>query len=105
MWRFLLVVLALATPAIAQVGPREDNSILDQLVPESFKLTGTATAAMNGIVWRTSINYALTNNSGMNLYLGIERSGVSLGSCTEAETSSGDCRYCHRQGSAFISVR
>jgi hypothetical protein len=89
MWRLLLVALALATPAFAQVAPREDTSILEQLVPESFRLTGTATAARNGFLWRTTINYALTNNSGMNLFLGIDRSGVSLGSCTEAEAANG----------------
>jgi hypothetical protein len=88
MWRYLFLSLAFAAPAIAQV-TREDNSIFDQLVPESFKLSGSAIAAFSGLEWRTTINYALTNDSGMNLFLGIERSNVSLGSCTDVESSSG----------------
>jgi len=89
MWRYLFISLTFAAPATAQVIDREDHSILDQLVPESFKLSGTATVAFSGLRWRTTINYALTNDSGMNLFVGIERSGVSIGSCTDVESSGG----------------
>lgn len=89
MWRSLFLTLALAVPATAQAMQRDDHSIIDQLVPESFKLSGSAIAAFSGLSWRTTVNYALTNDSGMNLFLGIERSGVSLGSCTEAESAVG----------------
>ncbi len=89
MWRYLFLALTFAAPASAQVMDREDHSILDQLVPESFKLSGSAIASFTGLAWRTTVSYALTNDSGMNLFLGIERSGVSLGSCTEVESGSG----------------
>lgn len=87
---FLVFLALLASPAVAQIAPKQqDDSILEQLVPESFKLTASATAQRTGLVWRTTISYGLKNDSGMNLYMGVDRSSVALGSCTEAETSTG----------------
>jgi hypothetical protein len=86
MWRYLFIFLTFAAPATAQVIDRDDHSILDQLVPDSFKLSGSATAAFSGLGWRTTINYALTNDSGMNLFLGI----VESQTCGKAIQSIGN---------------
>jgi hypothetical protein len=84
----MVVFLALISPAVAQV--LEDNALQEQLVPESFKLEASATAAKANLFdWRTSISYAITNNTGMNLYMGIAMGSVSMGSCTEVRNAHG----------------
>jgi hypothetical protein len=85
---FLCLPLWLPSSASAQV-TRQDESIQQQLVPESFKLEASAVAAKFNWLWNTTINYTITNNSGMNLYLGIMRGGVAIGSCTDAEEIRG----------------
>jgi hypothetical protein len=83
---------ACRSPAFAQVTP-QDESLQEQLVPESFKLEATAVAAKFNWLWNTTINYTIANNSGMNLYLGIMRGGVAIGSCTDAEEASGSLQF------------
>lgn len=88
MLKTIAASLALISPAAAQV--LEDNSLQEQLVPESFKLEASATAAKANLYdWRTSISYAITNNSGMNLYMGIAMGSVSMGSCTDIRNAHG----------------
>jgi hypothetical protein len=88
MLRIIVVLLALASPAFAQV--MDDKAIQEQLVPESFKLEASATAAKADLFnWRTTISYAITNNSGMNLYMGVMMNSASIGSCTEIRSAHG----------------
>lgn len=89
--RWLAILFTVLTSAaFAQVAPKQtDETILEQLVPESFKLTASATAQRTGIIWRTAISYALKNDSGMNLYMGVDRSSVAFGTCNDAESSTG----------------
>jgi hypothetical protein len=93
MLRFVALIFASAflfcqSPASAQVS-QQDQSLQEQLVPESFKLEASATASKFNWWWTTTINYSIVNNSGMNLYLGIMSGGVSIGSCTQAEEARG----------------
>jgi len=84
--------LCLASPASAQVSP-QDESLQQQLVPESFRIEATALASKFNWLWNTTISYTITNNSGMNLYLGIMKGGVSIGSCTDAEEVRGSLQF------------
>ena len=89
MLRFVaILMLALASPAFAQV-TQQDESLQQQLVPESFKLEGSAIAQQFNWMWNTTVAYSVTNNSGMNLYLGIMINGIAIGSCANAERATG----------------
>lgn len=83
MRRLFTLLLLIASPALAQVQNQPDISLQEQLLPESFKITGSATAIghLTGY-WETTLVYSLTNNSGMNLYLGIAQNSLALGACT-----------------------
>lgn len=93
MLRIIAIVLLLTGTATAQV-MQPDQSLQEQLVPDSFKLQASATAAKISLAeWQTAISYALTNNSGMNLYMGIAMRSVAIGSCTEAYTARGGLQF------------
>jgi hypothetical protein len=93
MLRVAMMLALLISPATAQVmGP--DESLQQQLVPESFPFEATAVATkINQFEWTTTISYAVTNKSGMNLYMGVAIGGVSIGSCTRATRASGGLRF------------
>ena len=84
-----LVSLSCVSPACAQV-TQQDESLQEQFVPESFKIEASAVASKFNWLWNTTISYTVTNNSGMNLYLGVMRGGVTIGSCTDAEEITRD---------------
>ena len=89
MLKIILFLLCLTTPLSAQI-LNQDQGVTEQLVPESFKFDGTAQAAKFGLFdWKTTISYSLTNNSGMNLYMGILMGSVGIGSCSEARSVRG----------------
>ncbi len=76
-------------PAFAQV-IAGDNALLEQLVPESLKFEASAVASKADLFnWRTNISYTLTNNSGMNLYMGIMMGSVAIGSCSQVNNARG----------------
>ena len=83
------VSLSCLSPACAQV-TQQDESLQEQFVPESFKIEATAVASKFNWLWNTTISYTVTNNSGMNLYLGVMRGGVTIGSCTDAQEITRD---------------
>ncbi len=93
MLRVAMMLALLMSPAAAQVmGP--DESLQQQLLPESFPFEATAVATkINLFEWTTTITYAVTNKSGMNLYMGVAIGGVSIGSCTRATRASGGLRF------------
>src|SRR5271170_7288362 len=97
------VSLGLSPPASAQV-TQSDESLQEQLVPESFKLEATAVAAKFNWLWNTTISYTITNNSGMNLYLGVMRGGVTIGSCTDAEEIRGSLQFLPNPHATAYSV-
>ena len=82
------VSLSCLSPACAQV-TQQDESLQEQLVPDSFKIEASAVASKFNWLWNTTISYTVTNNSGMNLYLGVMRGGVTIGSCTDAQEIRG----------------
>ena len=86
------VSLGLSPPASAQV-TQSDESLQEQLVPESFRLEATAVAAKFNWLWNTTISYTITNNSGMNLYLGVTQGGVAIGNCTDAQEIRGTLQF------------
>lgn len=89
MLRLLLVLLILTSPVSAQI-MSPDEGLLQQLVPESFPLEASALAAKVSLgEWNTTISYTLSNNSGMNLYMGVLMGSVSIGSCNQATRTSG----------------
>lgn len=89
MLRVIVFAIALiASPAFAQV-TQPDESIHEQLVPESFNLEASGVAEKINWWWNTTVTYSLTNNSGMNLYLGIMMGSVTYGSCTEVRYANG----------------
>ncbi|KYK43223.1 hypothetical protein A1D31_38315 [Bradyrhizobium liaoningense] len=93
MLRIALVFVLLASPAAAQLMSR-DNSLQQQLVPESLPFEATAVATkLNQFEWTTTISYAVTNKTGMNLYMGVAIGGVSIGSCSRATRTSGGLRF------------
>jgi hypothetical protein len=100
---FLTVLILAASPASAQV-TKQDESLQEQFVPESFKLDATAVAAKFNWLWNTTINYSIANNSGMNVYLGIMRGGVALGSCTDAEEARGSLQFLPNPHATAYSV-
>jgi hypothetical protein len=79
----LAAALALASPAVAQVIQKEDDSLQQQLTGESFRIEANAFSAYADQSWRTSVTFAVTNNSGMGLYLGIALGSASIGSCND----------------------
>jgi hypothetical protein len=89
MLRIAVFLVALTSSAFAQVTPREDHSLQEQLVPESFKLA--ASAASHLFVWRwlTTVSYTLKNDSGMNLNIALLDRSISIGSCTEVDDVKG----------------
>jgi hypothetical protein len=70
MFRIIAVFLALISPAFTQVATPAE-SLQEQLVPESFKLSGSAIATRPYAEWWTTVPYTLVNDSGMNLYMGL----------------------------------
>ena len=93
MLRVALLLALLMSPAAAQI-MSPDESLQQQLVPESFPFEATAVATkINQFEWTTTISYAVTNKSGMNLYMGVAIGGVSIGSCTRATRASGGLRF------------
>ena len=93
MLRVAMMIVLLMSPAAAQVMGL-DESLQQQLVPESFPFEATAVATkINQFEWTTTITYAVTNKSGMNLYMGVAIGGVSIGSCTRATRASGGVRF------------
>jgi len=86
------ISFSLSPGASAQV-MQQDESLQEQLVPESFTLEATAIASKFNWLWSTTVSYAVTNHSGMNLYLGIMQGGVTLGSCTDAEEIRGALQF------------
>lgn len=99
----LAMALGSASPALAQVTP-QDESLQEQLVPESFRLDATAVASKFNWLWNTTINYTIVNNSGMNLYLGIMRGGVALGNCADAEEVRGSLQFLPNPHAHVFSV-
>jgi hypothetical protein len=91
------------TPSRAQV-TQQDESLQEQLVPESFKIEATAIASKFNWLWNTTITFAVTNNSGMNLYLGVMRGGVTIGSCTDAEEIRGSLQFLPNPHATAYSV-
>jgi hypothetical protein len=87
MWHLIAGFLLFTTAASAQI-LQDDNSMQEQLLADSFKITASATASNSMNMWRTSIAYGITNNSGMNLYLGISQGGFALGSCTDLDSAT-----------------
>jgi len=84
--------LVFVTPSHAQV-TQPDESLQEQFVPESFKIEGSAIAAQVNWTWNTTVSFTVTNNSGMNLYLGVMRGGVTIGSCTQANDIRGALQF------------
>ena len=76
--------LWLPSGASAQV-TQQDESLQEQFVPESFKIEASAVSSKTNWLWSTSASFTITNNSGMNLYLGVRQGGVTIGSCTDAQ--------------------
>lgn len=91
MRQVIIVAVAMLLPiaASAQIIPNPE-ALQEQLVPESFKLSASATAEKVPYhrLWRTSITYSIANDSGMNLYVGISQQGLAIGSCTEVESAT-----------------
>ena len=88
MLRVLILLLASSAAALAQVS-KQDESLQEQLVPDSFSLTGTATSRNNVWRWQTSISYSIVNKSGINLYIGLLNTGISLGICGDVDATKG----------------
>ena len=88
MLRTIIALIFFTTAASAQIIKGQDGgSLQEQLVPESLPVTATATAAkVNAFEWFATVNYTLTNNSGMNLYMSIADRSVSIGSCTRMQS-------------------
>ena len=89
MVRYFLAVLAMTVAASAQVAPKADDTVLEQIVPESFIVKGDAVANQINWFWRTSISYSIQNKTGLNLYMGVMQGGVSRGSCGDVQTTQG----------------
>jgi len=87
---FIVFALLLAPVAASAQVPQNDEALQEQLVPESFKLSASAAAQKVPYqsFWRTSIAYSITNDSGMNLYLGVSQQGLALGSCTDVYSTT-----------------
>ena len=97
------VSLSCLSPACAQV-TQQDESLQEQFVPDSFKIEATAVASKFNWLWNTTISYTVTNNSGMNLYLGVMRGGVTIGSCTDAQEIRGTLQFLPNPHAHVFSV-
>src|SRR5271168_4403193 len=98
-----VVSLSCLSPACAQV-TQQDESLQEQLVPDSFKIEASAVASKFNWLWNTTVSYTVTNNSGMNLYLGVMRGGVTIGSCTDAEEIRGTLQFLPNPHASAYSV-
>lgn len=83
---------------------KPDESLQEQLVPESFKLTASAVAEFFVWQWKTAVSYTLKNDSGMNLYIGLADNSSSIGSCTQANEVRGGLPPLPAPGQMFFSV-
>jgi hypothetical protein len=97
------ISLCLSSPASAQV-TQQDESLQEQFVPESFKLEASAVSAKFNWLWNATISYSITNNSGMNVYLGIMQGGVAIGNCTDAEEVRGSLQFLPNPHATAYSV-
>ena len=86
------ISFCISLPVTAQV-TQPDETLQEQFVPESFKLEASAIASKFNWLWNTTISYTITNNSGMNLYLGVMRGGVTIGNCTNAQEIRGTLQF------------
>src|SRR5688572_29122001 len=103
MFRITFFLLALTSATHAQV-MREDQSLQEQLVSESFKLSASSVSEHFVWQWRTTVTYTLKNDSGMNLYVGLMDQSASIGSCTEADEIRGALPKLPAPGQMFMSV-
>jgi hypothetical protein len=89
--RLVVVLFLLTVPAVAQVTevPLGDEGLMDQLTPDSLKLEADAIATHDMSSWETAISYQITNNSGMNLVMGIASGSVAIGACTDVNRTRG----------------
>ena len=97
------ISFSVVAPAHAQV-TQQDESLQQQLVPDSFKLQADAVAAKFNWFWNTTISFSITNNSGMNLYMGVMRGGVTIGNCTDAEQIQGSLQFLPNPRATAYSV-
>jgi hypothetical protein len=100
---FVVLSAGSLSPASAQV-MQQDESLQEQLVPESFALEASGIASKFNWLWSTTVSYSITNRSGMNLYLGIMRGGVAFGSCTDAEEVRGSLQFLPNPHATAYSV-
>jgi hypothetical protein len=103
MVRVFACILLLLSPASAQV-LIEDQSLQEQLVPESFKLTGSGVAEHFVWHWQTAVSYTLKNDTGMNLYVALLDGGTSFGTCGEAAGVKGALPELSPDGRKYGSV-
>jgi hypothetical protein len=99
----ILISFASMPPAAAQV-TQQDESLQEQFVPESFKIEGSAIASKFNWFWNTTISFTVTNDSGMNLYLGVMRGGVTIGNCADAEEIRGSLQFLPNPHATAYSV-
>ena len=93
MLRIALVLIGLTSSAAAQI-MTPDDSLQQQLVPDSFTFDATAVATkVNLFEWITTISYSVVNKSGMNLYMGLAIGSVSIGSCSRARRAFGGLQF------------
>ena len=88
MLKILLILMVSATVAVAQVS-KPDESLQEQVVPESFTLTRVSTSKSGTFGWETRISYSIVNKSGINLYIGLLKSSISLGTCDDVNSVAG----------------
>jgi hypothetical protein len=91
MWRLAMIACgacAISLSSIAQV-TQQDQTLQQQLVADSFSITGDAIAQKFNWFWNTTVTYSIVNNSGMNLYLGFMINSATIGSCTSVERATG----------------
>ena len=89
MIKVLISLMAFTLSASAQVAQQPDESVQEQIVPESFVVTGNAVATKINWFWRTNISYTVVNKTGLNLYMGVMQNGMSLGSCSDVQSTQG----------------
>ena len=80
--RAAVFLICFTSCALAQVMKRDD-SLHEQLVPESFKITAAAVTQHHVWHWVATVNYTLKNDSGMNLTMAVLNGSISIGSCTD----------------------
>lgn len=87
------IVVTPAPPVPVATTIQQDQSLQGQFVPDSFTLEASAIASKFNWSWNTTISYSITNDSGLNLYLGIMKGGVAIGRCTDAEEARGSLQF------------